>query len=333
MRALRNTAYVCAFFAYVLIVFGAFVRITGSGLGCGDQWPLCNGRIIPPLDDVAVIIEYGHRLAAVGLSVLVVVLIGLAIAQRRQPGGSGAGGTFAPAMVATALLVVQILLGAVTVWLDLAAAAVVLHLATAMAFLAALLITGLRAGARAGHPAQSAGASTRRSAHVAAGLGAAAILLGGLTATSGAGPLCLGFPLCNGQVWPSGPGLVHIHWTHRLVAYALFFHALGLAMAARRKSSTAADPGGGMGGVRGSRAPDRGGRSHDTESLPASVARPACCSRHGVVGSARIPRLASAEGGNPPADRICRAGPLRVLGTARRVGGDEHARSNRSRTH
>ncbi len=237
MRALRNTAYVCAFFAYVLIVFGAFVRITGSGLGCGDQWPLCNGRIIPPLDDVAVIIEYGHRLTAVGLSVLVVVLIGLAIAQRRQPGGSGAGGTFAPAMVATALLVVQILLGAVTVWLDLAAAAVVLHLATAMALLAALLITGLRAGTRAEHPAQSAGASTRRSAHVAAGLGAAAILLGGLTATSGAGPLCLGFPLCNGQVWPSGPGLVHIHWTHRLVAYALFFHALGLAMAARRKAA------------------------------------------------------------------------------------------------
>src|SRR5256885_7718151 len=63
-------AWSAAACTYLLIILGAIVRITGSGMGCGDHWPLCNGRLLPPLD-LPTLIEYGHRLAAALVSVLV----------------------------------------------------------------------------------------------------------------------------------------------------------------------------------------------------------------------------------------------------------------------
>lgn len=71
---------------YLLIVLGGVVRITGSGMGCGDDWPLCNGRLIPPMD-LPTLIEYGHRLAAAGVGLLVAALAAWAWwASRRSPG-------------------------------------------------------------------------------------------------------------------------------------------------------------------------------------------------------------------------------------------------------
>jgi heme A synthase len=45
-----------------LIVVGAIVRVSDSGLGCGNDWPLCNGTIFPPLDNLTAWIEWSHRL-------------------------------------------------------------------------------------------------------------------------------------------------------------------------------------------------------------------------------------------------------------------------------
>src|SRR5690348_9874079 len=70
MTRFTRLAWTAATFTYLLIILGAIVRITGSGLGCGEHWPLCNGKLLPPLD-VPTMIEYGHRLAAAAVSVLV----------------------------------------------------------------------------------------------------------------------------------------------------------------------------------------------------------------------------------------------------------------------
>src|SRR5437016_7493839 len=107
-------AWSAAACTYLLIMLGSIVRITGSGMGCGDHWPLCNGKLLPPLD-LPTLIEYGHRLAAALVSVLVSALAAYAGWLRR---GAGSGERYVPsrtAYVAFGLVIVQVLIGVVAV--------------------------------------------------------------------------------------------------------------------------------------------------------------------------------------------------------------------------
>src|SRR5881394_3527330 len=123
-RRFVTLAWIAAACAYLLIVLGAVVRISGSGMGCGNHWPLCNGHLVPPLNDIPTVIEWSHRLVAGVVSILVV---GLVVLDWRR------------AWPALALLIVQIILGAVTVKTGLTPVMVILHLATAMLLLASLI--------------------------------------------------------------------------------------------------------------------------------------------------------------------------------------------------
>ena len=58
----------------LVIVWGAFVRASGAGAGCGSHWPLCNGAIVPRAPATATLIEYGHRLSS-GLALLLVIAL------------------------------------------------------------------------------------------------------------------------------------------------------------------------------------------------------------------------------------------------------------------
>jgi cytochrome c oxidase assembly protein subunit 15 len=234
MRTLRMLALTTAALAYALIVLGAVVRITGSGLGCGDHWPLCNGYLIPPFDNLHVAIEWTHRLVAAVVTALVLAVAVVAWRNRRELGVAGRGGPLRPALLAAGLLIVpQALLGALAVWRELHAPVVTLHFATALALLTALLLTAGRAGFPAGSPPSP---STGRAVLAALGLSAATLLLGGYTASTQAGFACQGFPLCSGRLWPSAEsGLAQIQWIHRLLAYALVLHLAGLPFRFRKR--------------------------------------------------------------------------------------------------
>ena len=193
--------------AYLLVVLGAVVRITGSGMGCGDHWPLCNGHLFPPLSDIPTVIEWSHRLVAAVVSVLVVTLA--AYGWRLRGAGSSEPGAGGAAYAAVVLLVIQVLLGAMTVKLGLSPVMVILHLATAM-----LLLASLIAAARA--PWLPAPGSWLPLA-----LAFITVLFGAATANLGAMASCGGFPLCNGQLIPTAGPLAWVQWIHRLLAYSL----------------------------------------------------------------------------------------------------------------
>ncbi|MFV1987048.1 MAG: heme A synthase [Gemmatimonadota bacterium] len=211
---------------YLLIVLGGWVRISGSGLGCGDHWPLCNGRLIPSLEDPATVIEWGHRLVAALVSSLVGVLAVWAFLERRSQEWRR---RYLISVWVAALLAVQVILGAITVWLELPPWSVVLHLGTAMALLVLLLLAAM-GGADAGSNTsfRGADAAPARMALVLAALSAVAVLLGALVANLDAAPACQGFPLCNGSILPGGHWRIHLHWTHRVVAYLVVLGSMAL---------------------------------------------------------------------------------------------------------
>ena len=141
------------------------------------------------------------------------------------------------AYVALGLLIVQVLLGAVTVKLQLPPWTVILHLGTAMLLLATLIVVAKRATLT---PGASPGTTNLPSAPpsrvglTALALGFVTVLLGALTANLGAASACLGFPLCNGGFIPAGNYLQHVHWTHRLLAYALAGYVVWWALRTKR---------------------------------------------------------------------------------------------------
>lgn len=63
-RAFVRFAWALAAYLLAVILFGAWVRISGSGAGCGDHWPLCNGELVPPTPSMKTVIEYTHRLTS-----------------------------------------------------------------------------------------------------------------------------------------------------------------------------------------------------------------------------------------------------------------------------
>jgi cytochrome c oxidase assembly protein subunit 15 len=125
----------------IVILGGAFVRATGSGAGCGQHWPLCNGEIIPFAPRVETIIEFTHRLTS-GASLLLFVFIFILV-RRQVP---KAHGTRSWAKVALfsffleagigALLVLKSLVATNTSYLR--AAVISLHLVNTYVLLAGL---------------------------------------------------------------------------------------------------------------------------------------------------------------------------------------------------
>jgi len=217
-RWIRRLAWTGTALTSGLIVLGGVVRITGSGMGCGDHWPLCDGQWFPPLD-LPTLIEIGHRWVAVLVSLVVLGLAGVAWLKPRA-----VRDLRRPATLAALLLIVQVLLGAVTVKLELPAWVIIIHFANAMALLAVLLVTALRSST--GYEQHQRTAAERASRHPAhrlvvatAALGFLVILFGAQVANFGAGLLCLGFPLCNGAFLPAPSPLAALPWAHRLLAF------------------------------------------------------------------------------------------------------------------
>ena len=107
---LTTLAWAALFGNLLVILQGAIVRVTHSGAGCGQHWPLCNGEVVPLAPSTETVIEFTHRLLSLGVLILGAWLLARAFRVRRdQPG------TFTFAGLSFAFLIVEALLGALTV--------------------------------------------------------------------------------------------------------------------------------------------------------------------------------------------------------------------------
>ncbi len=162
-----------------VIAWGAYVRATGSGAGCGRHWPTCQGEVIPRSPAVETLIELTHRVTS-GLAFLLVVALVVWARRVFSPGHPARRA----AALSLAFMVTEALLGAGLVlfgWVarDASAArglAMSLHLANTFALLAALALTAAWSDGPAGLSTRGRGALP-----LALALGAGAMLLAGVT--------------------------------------------------------------------------------------------------------------------------------------------------------
>ena len=236
------------FLCFDLVCFGAYTRLSDSGLGCPD-WPGCYATASPvaaahpiaeaeaqapegPVTERKAWIEMIHRYFATALGVLIIGLVAAAaLARDRRALGW--------ALVTLAWVIGQGAFGALTVTWKLYPAIVTGHLLGGMGLLALLALQA---------PAPAVGSAVRARDRGALAVAAAALLvqlaLGGWVSTNYAVLACTGFPTCNGQWWPrmdwaegftiarelgrradgapiAMSALVAIQWMHRLFALAL----------------------------------------------------------------------------------------------------------------
>lgn len=141
--SLRRFAWLTLAWNVVVILWGALVRSTGSGAGCGRSWPTCQGSVIPELQG-ATAIEFGHR-AVSGIALVLVAILGVRVFRTFAAGHPARRG----AVWSGISIVVESLIGAVIVFYEWVAddasvaraIAVPLHLVNTFLLLAVLTLT------------------------------------------------------------------------------------------------------------------------------------------------------------------------------------------------
>ncbi|MDC8772703.1 COX15/CtaA family protein [Roseateles albus] len=273
---LRALTLLTLFLTFDLVVFGAFTRLTDSGLGCPD-WPGCYGSASPlgardeilaaqtamptgPVTHGKAWVEMVHRYLASGVGVLILVLC--VMSWRYARASQGQAGAVSPWWATLTLIWVcmQGAFGALTVTMKLFPAIVTLHLLGGMGL---LMLLAWQAQGYQPKPL-ALGRGLRWAVAVVLVLSLLQVALGGWVSTNYAVLACSEFPQCQGGQWlpeldfrhgftiwrELGVGadggwlpfaaLTAIHWTHRLGALILFTALLLLAWRLWRSGQTEA---------------------------------------------------------------------------------------------
>ena len=209
---------------YALVVVGAIVRVTGSGLGCPD-WPLCYGQVLPPLGNANAWIEWTHRTVAA-----LVGFLSLAVAIVAWRDHRDAPSILWPSLAAVALTGFQAVLGKITVETGNSGDSVTAHLAAAMLLLGLLTYLAVRArypGRWGERAVGDSGGASQRFTLLAAFTAAAVyalLLFGSRVTTTGAALVFPDWPLFEGSLLPrfsedpARGALQATHFLHRLAA-------------------------------------------------------------------------------------------------------------------
>ncbi|HEX4837093.1 MAG TPA: COX15/CtaA family protein [Solirubrobacteraceae bacterium] len=214
--------------AFTLIVLtGAAVRLTGSGLGC-PQWPRCYGKVYPPLDTHA-LIEFSNRMVTIPVSIA--AFAAFALAWRRQPYRRDL--VWLSALLPLGVLA-QAVLGGLTVRGALDYGWVMGHFALSMLVLAAAVALAWRSAHESGERPRASGRALALCARVTVALGGLTMFAG--TAATAAGPHAGGSPgqRINRLAFDGKGTMDFVIHRHGEIALAFGLAALGVWWLARR---------------------------------------------------------------------------------------------------
>ncbi|MBX5467213.1 MAG: COX15/CtaA family protein [Firmicutes bacterium] len=225
-RWLLTTAVVAAVGMFVVNAVGFLDTETGSALGCGSDWPLCNGQVIPALTNLHVLIEFAHRALVGGFALIAFGFVVAAYLRYRAwvevrwLAAIGVGFTL-----------IQSVLGALAVLFVNPPEVLALHLGFGLLAMVGVGLLAVFLFQMAREASGAGGLSLRRRGApdvlrrwLWAGWGGLYVLLywGSLVAFVGAGPACPGWPLCGGWQWGTVGTLAALNLIHRLLALAYF---------------------------------------------------------------------------------------------------------------
>ncbi|MGH1477801.1 MAG: COX15/CtaA family protein [Geminicoccales bacterium] len=246
MRALRNVTGLALALTYALIVLGAWVRATNSGLSCPD-WPTCYGHWVPFPSDIPsdtgytyfqVMLEWVHRfIAGIFLGPLILV-IGILCWRRRD--AHARLPLYGVALVI--LLLIQASLGGITVFDQNSPWSVALHLTTALIIFSMLWLVFEWSGAdvKISGNEPDRHIDRLRKPLIFGSIAVWLLAIGtmasaAMTAKSGASLACSTWPLCDGEIIPDlGDPLIRLHSAHRWLALATTIGVLLLFFQGRK---------------------------------------------------------------------------------------------------
>ncbi len=216
---------------FLVMIAGSLVTKTESALGCGNDWPLCNGRWVPEYT-LESIIEYLHRVIT-GIAGIIVVVFTV-MAWRRYKGNREVRNL---AMFGLFFIVLESLLGASAVKWPQSAPVLALHFGfSLLAFTGVLLLTiFVLQRERVERLVQAPVSARFRNTMWAVTVYAYGVVyLGAYVRHTGSSMGCTDWPLCQGRLIPELTGQTGIHFIHRAGAAILFFLLLAVMLYAVR---------------------------------------------------------------------------------------------------
>jgi heme a synthase len=219
---LKWLSYITCLIMFLALFGGAVVTKTGSGLECGNEWPLCHGKLIPAYT-IGSLIEYTHRLFS-GLA----GLLSLASVYAFWRYGRKQKDLLVYALLTLLFVVVQGGMGALAVIKSQSAAVMALHMGFSLiAFASSLMLAlGTKRSLESGGENDSRGPGVSRGFRnltwITALYSYIVVYIGAYVSHTDSQGGCSGWPLCNGEWVPELTGGVGIVFMHRIAAALLF---------------------------------------------------------------------------------------------------------------
>ncbi|GAA0349915.1 COX15/CtaA family protein [Bacillus horti] len=219
-RSLKVLGILATFWILLALIAGALVTKTGSGEGCGANWPLCYGQLIPDNPTIETVIEYTHRLVTgiAGILVLAFSVICLILYRKYKE-------VVWVAISSLFFLLLQSALGAFAVLgIGRQSAVLALHFGFSLMSYASVFLLLIYVYQLSKNRQLPTSKATPRLKLAILGLFVytyIVVYFGAFVRHTGSALACEGWPLCNGQLIPELQGQVLVHFIHRTVAFII----------------------------------------------------------------------------------------------------------------